>query len=142
MIKCVNNIVIIGTCAFTGYLFLVYLPDYIEGISDTFRFGLVAAVILFAALSSTHIRFVRILSVASTWLFFALIAGVWLASGMGIDGSDGLLAMKKGGAFTIAQDEATSVVFGMPGSAIERGAAEVVAALDDIARVILSALKM
>lgn len=65
-----------------------------------------------------------------------------LLTGMGSDGSDGLLAMKKGGAFTIAQDEATSVVFGMPGSAIERGAAEVVAALDDITRVILSALKM
>ena len=85
-IKFVNNLVIIGTCAFTGYLFLVYLPGYIEGISDPFRFGLVATVILFAALSSTHIRFVKILSVASTWLFFALIAGVWLFSGMGFDG--------------------------------------------------------
>ena len=49
-IKFTNNIVIIGTCAFTGYLFLVYLPSYIEGISDTFRFGLVAAVVLFAGI--------------------------------------------------------------------------------------------
>lgn len=86
VIKFVNNVVIIGTCAFTGYLFLVYLPGYIAGISDPFRFGLVAAVIFFAAISSTHIRFVKILSVASTWLFFALIAGVWLASGMGVIG--------------------------------------------------------
>lgn len=86
IIKFVNNLVIIGTCAFTGYLFLVYLPGYIEGISDTFRFGLVAAVVLFAALSSTHIRFVTILSVSSTWLFFALIAGVWAVSGMGLTG--------------------------------------------------------
>ncbi len=85
-IKFVNNVVIIGTCAFTGYLFLVYLPGYIEGISDTYRFALVAVVILLAAASSTHIRFVTILSVSSTWLFFALIAGVWAVSGMGLTG--------------------------------------------------------
>lgn len=85
-IKFTNNVVIIGTCAFTGFLFLQYLPSYIEGISDAARFGLVAVVVLFAAMSSTHIRFVAILSVSSTWLFFALIAGVWLASGMGIGG--------------------------------------------------------
>lgn len=64
-----------------------------------------------------------------------------ILTGMGQDGSDGLLAMKGVGAFTIAQDEATSVVFGMPGSAIERGAVEVVAPLDDIARILLSALR-
>ena len=87
--KIANDIVIIATCAFAGYLFLIYLPDYVEGISDTFRFGLVVAVILFAAFSSTEIKFVRILSVASTWLFFALIAGVWLSSGMGITGLAG-----------------------------------------------------
>ncbi len=85
-VKFTNNVVIIGTCAFTGYLFLLYLPDYVTGISDWARFSLVAAVILFAALSSTHIRFIAILSVSSTWLFFALIAGIWLASGMGISG--------------------------------------------------------
>ena len=85
-LKVTNNIVIIGTCAFTGYLFLQYLPSYIPGISDTWRYGLIAAVVLLAAASSTHIRFVRILSVTSTWLFFALIGGVWLASDMGIIG--------------------------------------------------------
>ena len=91
-IKFTNNVVIIGTCAFTGFLFLSYLPDYIVGISDAARFGLVAVVVLFAAMSSTHIRFVAILSVSSTWLFFALIAGVWFASGMGIDGLAGSMA--------------------------------------------------
>ena len=91
-IKFINNIVIVGTCAFTGYLFLIYLPDYIDGIPDSARFTLVGAVILFAALSSTHIRFVAILSVSSTWLFFALIAGVWLYSGMGIAGLTGSMA--------------------------------------------------
>ena len=92
VIKVVNNIVIIGTCAFTGYLFLVYLPSYIEGISDTFRFGLVAAVVLFAAFSSTDIRLVKILSVSSTWLFFLLIAGVWFASDMGMAGLAGSMS--------------------------------------------------
>lgn len=85
-VKFVNNVVIVGTCAFTGYLFLQYLPSYIEGITDAAKFGLVAFVVLFATLSSTHIRFVAILSVSSTWLFFALIIGVWIASGMGIGG--------------------------------------------------------
>jgi len=64
-----------------------------------------------------------------------------LLTGMGDDGADGLLAMKQAGALTIAQDEATSVVFGMPASAIERGAVEVVAGLDDIAGIVLSNLK-
>ena len=85
-IKITNNIVIVGTCAFTGYLFLAYLPSYIPGISEPLRFGLIATVVLLAAASSTHIRFVRILSVSSAWLFFALIAGVWLESGMGLLG--------------------------------------------------------
>jgi len=91
VIRTTNNIVIIGTCAFTAYLFLVYLPSYIEGISDALRFGLVAIVVLAAALSSTHLRFIAILSVSSTWLFFALIAGVWLVSGMGFGGLAGSL---------------------------------------------------
>ena len=86
VIKVTNNIVIFATCAFTAYLFLIYLPDYISGISDTMRFGLVAVVILAAALSSTDIRYVKILSVSSTLLFFALILGVWLVSGMGFSG--------------------------------------------------------
>jgi choline-glycine betaine transporter len=85
-IKIANNIVIFGTCAFTGYLFLVYLPSYVPGISETYRYGLIATVVLLAAASSTHIRFVKILSVSSTWLFFALIAGIWAASEMGFPG--------------------------------------------------------
>jgi two-component system chemotaxis response regulator CheB len=47
-----------------------------------------------------------------------------LLTGMGSDGADGLLEMKKAGAFTLAQDEASSVVFGMPKEAIDRGAVE------------------
>ena len=85
-IRFTNNIVVIGTCAFTAFLFLLYLPDYIFGIGPVFRYGLVAAVILFAVLSSTDIKYVKILSVSSTWLFFALIAAAWHVSGMGLSG--------------------------------------------------------
>ncbi|HEX2623280.1 MAG TPA: chemotaxis-specific protein-glutamate methyltransferase CheB, partial [Phototrophicaceae bacterium] len=53
-------------------------------------------------------------------------------TGMGDDGADGLLAMRMAGARTLAQDQATSVVFGMPGTAIERGAVEEVLPLDQI----------
>ena len=54
-------------------------------------------------------------------------------TGMGDDGARGLLEMRNAGAFTAAQDEASSVVFGMPAEAISRGAAQDVVALDDIA---------
>ncbi|MEM7431239.1 MAG: BCCT family transporter [Pseudomonadota bacterium] len=81
-VKFLNNLVIIATCAFTAFLFLSFLPDYVPGITDTVRFGLVAGVILLAVLSSTDIKFVKILSVSSTWLFFALIATIWFISGM------------------------------------------------------------
>ncbi len=56
-----------------------------------------------------------------------------LLTGMGTDGAEGLLTMRHAGALTVAQDEATSIVFGMPREAILRGAAEHVLALDEIA---------
>ena len=61
-----------------------------------------------------------------------------LMTGMGDDGADGLLEMKRAGAATIAQDEATSVVFGMPRAAIERGAVDEVLPLNRIAPAILA----
>ncbi|MGA8205225.1 MAG: hypothetical protein WB812_11945 [Woeseiaceae bacterium] len=90
-IRVTNNLVIIGTCAFTAYLFLAYLPDYVSGIGPTLRYGLVALVILLSSVSATDIKYVRVLSVWSTWLFFALIVGIWLNSGMGISGLAGSL---------------------------------------------------
>jgi two-component system chemotaxis response regulator CheB len=57
-----------------------------------------------------------------------------LLTGMGSDGAHGLLAMAQAGAHTIAQDEATSIVFGMPRAAISLGAARVVAPIGQIAR--------
>jgi two-component system chemotaxis response regulator CheB len=56
-----------------------------------------------------------------------------LMTGMGRDGASGLLAMKSMGAPTIAQDEATSVVFGMPREAIQLGAVDQVLPLERIA---------
>jgi two-component system chemotaxis response regulator CheB len=56
-----------------------------------------------------------------------------LLSGMGSDGAKGLLAMAQAGAHTIAQDEATCVVFGMPRAAISLGAAALVAPIERIA---------
>jgi two-component system, chemotaxis family, protein-glutamate methylesterase/glutaminase len=55
-----------------------------------------------------------------------------ILTGMGSDGADGLAAMRAAGSTTMAQDEASCVVFGMPKEAIERGAAQTVLALDQI----------
>lgn len=55
-----------------------------------------------------------------------------LMTGMGDDGANGLLEMRRAGAQTIAQDEESCVVFGMPKEAIERGAAAKVLPLDRI----------
>jgi len=60
-----------------------------------------------------------------------------LMSGMGDDGAEGLLEMKHAQAHTIAQDEATSVVFGMPREAILRGAVCEVLPLSQIPAAIL-----
>jgi two-component system, chemotaxis family, protein-glutamate methylesterase/glutaminase len=61
-----------------------------------------------------------------------------ILTGMGSDGANGLLRMKRAGAHTIAQDEATCVVFGMPKEAIRLGAADRVLPLSSIAEAILN----
>ncbi len=60
-----------------------------------------------------------------------------ILTGMGDDGARGLKEMLEAGAHTIAQDEASSIVWGMPGSAVKLGAAEKVESLNNIADVIL-----
>ena len=62
-----------------------------------------------------------------------------IMTGMGDDGARGLLEMKEAGARTISQDEATSIVFGMPKEAIARGAADRIVPLGNIARELLQA---
>ncbi|HEY3442114.1 MAG TPA: chemotaxis response regulator protein-glutamate methylesterase [Paludibaculum sp.] len=56
-----------------------------------------------------------------------------LLTGMGSDGAEGMAALRKAGAATIAQDEATCVVFGMPREAIRLGAAQHILPLQEIA---------
>ncbi len=63
-----------------------------------------------------------------------------ILTGRGDDGAAGLLEMRNAGGYTIAQDEATSIVFGMPRAAIEAGAACDVAALGQIAKLVLGHL--
>jgi two-component system chemotaxis response regulator CheB len=65
------------------------------------------------------------------------VVGV-IMTGMGDDGASGMLEMKHAGAATIAQDEATSVVFGMPNEAIKRGAVDIILPLGAIAGAVLS----
>ncbi len=64
-----------------------------------------------------------------------------ILTGMGGDGADGLLEMRKAGAYTIGQDKNSSVVYGMPMVAYEKGAVIKQAPLGSIAGIILSRLK-
>ena len=61
-----------------------------------------------------------------------------LLTGMGSDGAKGLLALKQHGAYTLAQDELSSVVWGMPKAAVELGAAIDIVSLDKVAQQLLS----
>jgi two-component system chemotaxis response regulator CheB len=63
-----------------------------------------------------------------------------ILTGMGDDGVNGLMEMKLAGAVTIAQNEATCAVFGMPKEAIARGAVERVVALPDLARIMVESI--
>ncbi|MGH8052400.1 MAG: protein-glutamate methylesterase/protein-glutamine glutaminase [Stenotrophomonas sp.] len=61
-----------------------------------------------------------------------------ILTGMGEDGARGLLALKQAGAPTLAQDEASSVVWGMPGSAVRLGAVDEIVPLERIAERLLA----
>lgn len=60
-----------------------------------------------------------------------------IMTGMGDDGAKGMLEMKEAGALNIAQDEATSIVFGMPNEAIKLGGVDFIKPLDAISREVL-----
>jgi two-component system response regulator WspF len=77
-------------------------------------------------------------------VFFGSVALHWeraatgiLLTGMGRDGANGLLALRRSGKTTIAQDEASSAVYGMPKAAAELGAAEKILSLDSISQMLL-----
>ncbi|KUF12821.1 CheB methylesterase domain-containing protein [Pseudoponticoccus marisrubri] len=61
-----------------------------------------------------------------------------LLTGMGRDGAEGLKALRDAGALTVAQNEASSVVYGMPRAAVELGAAQITLPLDRIGKALLS----
>jgi len=82
VVKVINNVVIIGTCAFTAYLLLVNLPWYLPELGDGESvvpafYAIVFVSIALAVYSSSKIKYVRILSVGSSILFVALIVGMW-----------------------------------------------------------------
>lgn len=80
-----------------------------------------------------HVPSVDVLFSSAARVFGPRAIGI-LLTGMGSDGARGLLAMAKAGAHTIAQDEASCIVFGMPRAAISLGAAGVVAPIGRIAQ--------
>ncbi len=65
-----------------------------------------------------------------------------ILTGMGADGAKGLLAMKQNGSYTLAQDEESCIVFGMPKEAIKMGAADEVVSLPRMHHAILNALQV
>jgi two-component system chemotaxis response regulator CheB len=64
-----------------------------------------------------------------------------ILTGMGRDGAEGLMRMRQAGAHTLAQDEASCVVFGMPREAIALGAVDEVAPLGEMCRRVLAHLR-
>lgn len=64
-----------------------------------------------------------------------------ILTGMGKDGAEGLLRMKRAGAHTLAQDEASCVVFGMPREAIALGAVDDVSPLSEVSRRVMAHLR-
>ena len=104
IVKLINNFVIVTTCALTAHLFLINLPWYLPALGDgstvgSIFYGIVFVSIVLATLSSTHIRYVRILSLASVAMFAVLIAVMWVSSGLGILGMVESLGLV-GGYFT------------------------------------------
>ncbi|MBN2755116.1 MAG: chemotaxis response regulator protein-glutamate methylesterase [Candidatus Goldbacteria bacterium] len=69
------------------------------------------------------------------------VVGVIL-TGMGSDGADGMLKMKQAGAYNIAQDEASCVVFGMPQEAIKAGGVDITVGLKEMPGAIIEAVKV
>ena len=111
---------------------------------------------VFLAGSNDHLIFTPDLTLAYTTepanipfrpsvdVFFKSVAKLWpskgvgvLLTGMGRDGAEGLAALRQAGWYTIAQDEATSVIYGMPKAAKELGAADDILPIGEVGPAIL-----
>jgi len=86
-----------------------------------------------------HIPSVDVMFKSVVDVFRSNVVGV-LLTGMGADGADGMVKIRQAGGQTIAEDESTCVVFGMPAQAIERGGAGHVLPCYDIAEKIMELL--
>ncbi len=84
-----------------------------------------------------HIPSVNVMIHSAVEHFGAATLGV-LLTGMGDDGADAMVAVRRAGGLTIAEDESTCIVFGMPAQAIHRGGAQYVLPCFDIAAKIAS----
>jgi|TARA_B110000914_G_scaffold226464_1_gene251658 choline-glycine betaine transporter len=85
LVNFINTIVIVVTCSFTIYLFLSNLPIYLPELGDGKNLNAIFYLIVFLVISisvysSSSIRYVKILSMTSTILFFLLILAMWIAS--------------------------------------------------------------
>lgn len=80
---------------------------------------------------SLHVPSVDFLMSSAADCYGSLAVGV-LLTGMGSDGALGMLALRRAGGYTIAQDESTCVAYGMPGSAVELGAVAEILPLERI----------
>ncbi len=89
---------------------------------------------------SRHIPSVDVLFRSTVECVDLNVIGI-LLTGMGKDGAEGMKEMHESGAYTIAQDEKTCVVWGMPGAAVKLGAADSILPLGRIAKKIMSLLQ-
>ncbi|XOZ32816.1 BCCT family transporter [Halomonadaceae bacterium KBTZ08] len=94
VVKVVNNVVIIGTCAFTAYLLLKNLPWYLPEVGDgqgaqALFYSIVFLSIAVSAYSSTSLKYVRVLSVSTSWMFIGLIVLFWYYAFMTDNGTFG-----------------------------------------------------
>jgi len=84
-----------------------------------------------------HMPSVDVMMISAAQIYPERVIGVIL-TGMGHDGMEGMAAIKKANGRTIAQDEATSVVYGMPKAVVDSGTADKIVPLDQIAGEIAS----
>ena len=87
-----------------------------------------------------HRPSVEVLFKAAARVLGSNVIGVML-TGMGKDGAIAMLEMKRAGAYNLAQDEQSSVVFGMPRAAIESGAVDEIVPLDRMAERVLARVR-